>query len=107
MDGPPGTGRNGKGIMPPGPAAAKGNVHLGRRHGAGARARGERQEGAGVAGGGMLRATDFRRGKRMGSLQPLGDQAVFASFEQEDAALRFAAAARRLDAAWVLDVVQA
>jgi inhibitor of KinA len=43
----------------------------------------------------------------MGTLEPLGDQAVFGSFGDEAAALRFAAAARRLAPAWLLDVVQA
>jgi inhibitor of KinA len=43
----------------------------------------------------------------MGTLEPMGDQAVFASFEGEGDALRFAAAARRLAPPWLLDVVQA
>lgn len=41
------------------------------------------------------------------SLQPLGDQAVLASFAAENDALRWAAAARRLAAPWLVDVVQA
>jgi inhibitor of KinA len=41
------------------------------------------------------------------SLQPLGDQAVLARFADEEAALRWAAAARRLAAPWLVDVVQA
>jgi inhibitor of KinA len=40
-------------------------------------------------------------------LQPLGDQAVLASFAREDDALRWGAAARRLDVPWLVDVVQA
>jgi inhibitor of KinA len=40
-------------------------------------------------------------------LQPLGDQAALAYFADEAAALRFAAAARRLSDDWLLDVVQA
>lgn len=41
------------------------------------------------------------------SLQPLGDQAALASFEHEDAALRFAAALRSRNFSWLVDVVQA
>ncbi|MGH7170304.1 MAG: 5-oxoprolinase subunit B family protein [Gemmataceae bacterium] len=41
------------------------------------------------------------------SLQPLGDQAVLASFATENDALRWAAAVRRLDQPWLIDVVQA
>jgi inhibitor of KinA len=41
------------------------------------------------------------------SLQPLGDQAVLASFADEAEALRWAAAVRRLAAPWLLDVVGA
>jgi inhibitor of KinA len=41
------------------------------------------------------------------ALQPLGDQAVLASCPDEAAALRFAAAARRLAPPWLLDVVGA
>jgi inhibitor of KinA len=41
------------------------------------------------------------------SLQPLGDQAVLASFVDENAALGWAAAVRRLAPAWLVDVVQA
>jgi inhibitor of KinA len=40
-------------------------------------------------------------------LQPLGDQAALASFADEQAALRWAAAVRRQGAAWLVDVVQA
>jgi inhibitor of KinA len=40
-------------------------------------------------------------------LQPLGDQAALARFADETAALRWAAAVRRLGAAWLVDVVQA
>ncbi len=43
----------------------------------------------------------------MDSLQPLGDQAVFASFDDEVQALRFAGRARRLAEPGLLDVVQA
>lgn len=43
----------------------------------------------------------------MRSLQPLGDQAVLASFAAESDALRWAAAVRRLAAPWLIDVVQA
>ncbi|HVS38440.1 MAG TPA: carboxyltransferase domain-containing protein, partial [Gemmataceae bacterium] len=43
----------------------------------------------------------------MESLQPLGDQAVLISCRDERAALRWAAAVRRLDAPWLIDVVQA
>ena len=39
--------------------------------------------------------------------QPLGDQAVLASFAAEADALRWAAAVRRLAAPWLVDVVQA
>jgi inhibitor of KinA len=38
---------------------------------------------------------------------PLGDQAVLAYCDDEAAALHFAAAVRRADAAWLVDVVQA
>ncbi len=41
------------------------------------------------------------------SLQPLGDQAVLASFAAERDALRWAAAVCRLAAPWLVDVVQA
>jgi inhibitor of KinA len=41
------------------------------------------------------------------SLQPLGDQAVLASFAVESEALRWAAAVRRLPEPWLVDVVQA
>jgi inhibitor of KinA len=41
------------------------------------------------------------------SLQPLGDQAVLASFDAESDALRWAAAVRRLGTPWLVDVVQA
>lgn len=41
------------------------------------------------------------------SLQPLGDQAVLASFAAERDALCWAAAARRLAEPWLVDVVQA
>jgi inhibitor of KinA len=41
------------------------------------------------------------------SLQPLGDQAVLASFAAESEALRWAAAVRCLAAPWLVDVVQA
>jgi inhibitor of KinA len=44
---------------------------------------------------------------RMQPLQPLGDQAVLASFADEQTALGFAAAVRAADPAWLLDVVQA
>jgi inhibitor of KinA len=43
----------------------------------------------------------------MNKLVPLGDQAALAYFADETAAQRFAAAARRDNAAWLLDVVQA
>jgi inhibitor of KinA len=43
----------------------------------------------------------------MTSLQPLGDQAVLASFAAESDALRWAAAVRRLAVPWLVDVVQA
>jgi inhibitor of KinA len=43
----------------------------------------------------------------MRSMQPLGDQAVLASFAAEEDALRWAAAVRRLAASWLVDVVQA
>jgi inhibitor of KinA len=43
----------------------------------------------------------------MTTLLPLGDQAVLAYFADESAALRFAAAVRRENAAWLVDVVQA
>ena len=43
----------------------------------------------------------------MRSFQPLGDQAVLASFAAEDDALRWAAAVRRLAAPWLVDIVQA
>ncbi len=43
----------------------------------------------------------------MTSLEPLGDLAVLAAFDDEDAALRFAATVRALDAPWRVDVVQA
>lgn len=41
------------------------------------------------------------------SLQPLGDQAVLASFAAESEALRWAAAVRSMAAPWLVDVVQA
>jgi inhibitor of KinA len=41
------------------------------------------------------------------SLQPLGDQAVLASFAAESDALRWAAAVRRLAPPWLVEVVQA
>jgi inhibitor of KinA len=41
------------------------------------------------------------------TLQPLGDQAVLAGFPDEDSALRWAEAVRRLGAPWLVDVVQA
>ena len=41
------------------------------------------------------------------SMQPMGDQSALAYFEDERSALRWAAAVRRLGAAWVVDVVQA
>jgi inhibitor of KinA len=41
------------------------------------------------------------------SLKPLGDQALLASFETENEALRWAAAVRRLAPPWLVDVVQA
>jgi inhibitor of KinA len=43
----------------------------------------------------------------MTALLPLGDQAVLAYFADESAALRFAAAVRRDNAPWLVDVVQA
>ena len=43
----------------------------------------------------------------MFSLRPLGDQAMLASFDAEDDALRWAAAVRRLAPPWLVDVVQA
>jgi len=43
----------------------------------------------------------------MSNLLPLGDQAVLAYLPDEAAALRFAAAVRRLPASWLVDVVQA
>jgi inhibitor of KinA len=43
----------------------------------------------------------------MTSLQPLGDQAALATFADEDSALRWTAAARQLNAPWLVDVVQA
>jgi inhibitor of KinA len=43
----------------------------------------------------------------MESLQPLGDQAALATFADESAALRWAAAVRRAAAPWLADVVQA
>jgi inhibitor of KinA len=47
------------------------------------------------------------RGHAVTSFQPLGDQAVLASFAEEGPALRWAGAVRRLNPAWLLDVVQA
>src|SRR5207253_9670309 len=41
------------------------------------------------------------------ALQPLGDQAVLASFADETAALRFALSVRRQQLAWAQDVVLA
>lgn len=41
------------------------------------------------------------------ALEPLGDQAVLAAFDDEVGAFRFAAAARRCNAPWLVDVVQA
>src|SRR5437763_13240792 len=43
----------------------------------------------------------------MGSLQPLGDQAVLASFAEEADALRWAAGVRRMAPPWLVDVVPA
>jgi inhibitor of KinA len=43
----------------------------------------------------------------MTSLQPLGDQAALAYFADEAGALRFAAAVRQANFAWLVDVVQA
>jgi inhibitor of KinA len=43
----------------------------------------------------------------MTALEHLGDQGVLARFTSEDQAARWAAAVRRLDAPWLLDVVQA
>ncbi len=43
----------------------------------------------------------------MSSLEPLGDQAVLAAFADEAGALRFAAAVRRANPPWLVDVVQA
>jgi inhibitor of KinA len=43
----------------------------------------------------------------MTSLVPLGDQAILAYCPDEAAAFRFAAAVRRANAAWLVDVVQA
>src|SRR5260370_29159304 len=45
--------------------------------------------------------------RSMISLQPLGDQALLAHFADEQGALSFTAAVRRLAPAWLLDVVQA
>lgn len=41
------------------------------------------------------------------TFEPLGDQAVLAHLADEDSALRFAAAVRRQEPAWLVDVVQA
>lgn len=41
------------------------------------------------------------------SFQPMGDQAVLASFADENTALRFAAAVRRTAPRWLVDLVQA
>jgi inhibitor of KinA len=43
----------------------------------------------------------------MPDLEPLGDQSVLAAFADEADALRFADAVRRMNAPWVVDVVQA
>jgi inhibitor of KinA len=43
----------------------------------------------------------------MESVQPLGDQALFAAFKDESAALHFAAAVKQQQPPWILDVVQA
>ena len=43
----------------------------------------------------------------MPTLEPLGDQAVLAAFEQEAYALRFAASVRKVNPPWLVDVVQA
>ncbi len=43
----------------------------------------------------------------METLQPLGDQAALAAFADEESALRWAEAARRLGTPWLVDVVQA
>jgi inhibitor of KinA len=43
----------------------------------------------------------------MEALQPLGDQAALAAFADEPAALRWAAAVRRQNASWLVDVVAA
>jgi inhibitor of KinA len=43
----------------------------------------------------------------MTSLQPLGDQAVLASFDNEASAIAWAAAVRRLTPPWLVDVVTA
>jgi inhibitor of KinA len=50
-------------------------------------------------------ATPGRNG--VPSFQPLGDQAVLASFAEEGGALRWAESVRRLSPPWLLDVVQA
>jgi inhibitor of KinA len=64
---------------------------------------------AGIGGEAFRRREGERNWPRasMMSLQPLGDQAVLASFASEDAALGFAARVRRAAPAWLLDVVQA
>jgi inhibitor of KinA len=49
----------------------------------------------------------FAREVPVESLQPLGDQGALASFADEQAALRWAAAVRGLAAPWLVDVVQA
>jgi inhibitor of KinA len=41
------------------------------------------------------------------TLEPLGDQAVLAAFDDEAGALAFATAVRRANAVWLMDVVQA
>src|SRR5438876_9343916 len=43
----------------------------------------------------------------MDSLKPLGDQAALAYFAEENTALRFAAAVRRANDLWLVDVVGA
>src|SRR5437773_2056392 len=52
-------------------------------------------------------ATEEKQAAKMTVLERLGDQGVLARFDDEDQAACWADAVRRLDAVWVLDVVQA
>src|SRR5262249_52779293 len=96
------------GVREPGAGAHSARVQGPRRAGGAARNAPGLDQHAGAQRGDVVTPCKAASGNSlMTSLIPLGAQAALAYFPDEAAALRFAAAVRRLTPAWLVDVVQA